>query len=129
MLFIIRSCGSVPALLLEVEPAEVQGFRYAHHVLPPAHLPPPPDAVVTEGGFELLVLEHPTGWVYPRRTRTAELEVAANFSAEEAEVDLTPEEGWTGATTEPSNLAGAGPSAKPVARLGPWPAIVWRRPG
>jgi oligo-1,6-glucosidase len=97
-------------------------FEYYRQLIALRHT----DAVVTEGDFELLVPEHPTVWAYLRRTPAAELLVAANFSAEEAEVELPLGEAWAEATVVLSNLAGAAPPAPPGTRLEPWRAVVWR---
>jgi oligo-1,6-glucosidase len=97
-------------------------FEYYRQLIALRHA----DAVVTEGDFELLVPEHPTVWAYLRRTPAAELLVAANFSAEEAEVELPLGEAWAEATVVLSNLAGAAPPAPPGTRLEPWRAVVWR---
>src|SRR6202007_2965678 len=42
-----------------------------------------PAPVVTDGGFELLLPDHPAIWAFLRRGDHAELLVAANFSAGE----------------------------------------------
>jgi oligo-1,6-glucosidase len=97
-------------------------FEYYRQLIALRHT----DAVVTEGDFELLVPEHPTVWAYLRRTPAAELLVAANFSAEEAEVELPLGEAWAQATVVLSNLAGAAPPAPPGTRLESWRAVVWR---
>jgi oligo-1,6-glucosidase len=84
------------------------------------------DPVVTDGDFELLLPEHPAIWAFLRRTADAELLVAANFSADPADVDLPLDADWADA---PVVLAsGDAPLQPPPGlKLRPWESAVWRR--
>jgi oligo-1,6-glucosidase len=86
------------------------------------------DPVVTDGGFELLLPDHPVIWAFLRRGRDAELLVAANFSADVAAAALPLDPGWAGATVVLANLPDQG-SLQPLPdlKLRPWESVIWRR--
>jgi oligo-1,6-glucosidase len=86
------------------------------------------DPVVTDGDFELLLPEHPVIWAFLRRTPDAQLLVAANFSAEPADVSLPLDSAWTGARLVLSSHDT--PSQPPPGlALRPWESAVWRLTG
>ena len=86
------------------------------------------DPVVTDGDFELLLPEHPTIWAFLRRTRDAELLVAANFSADVVDAALPLDATWSAASVVLTSLDGATPRQPPPAlKLRPWESAVWRR--
>jgi oligo-1,6-glucosidase len=87
------------------------------------------DPVVTEGDFELLVPDHLAIWAFLRRTESAELLVAANFSADVATVSLPLDDGWAAAEVVLANLPGEPLRALPDTELRPWESVVWRRSG
>ena len=87
------------------------------------------DPVVTDGDFELLVADHPAIWAFLRRTESAELLVAANFSADVATVSLPLDDGWAAAEVVLANLPGEPLRGLPDAELRPWESVVWRRSG
>ena len=90
------------------------------------------DPVVTDGDFELLLPEHPAIWAFLRRTAEAELLVAANFSADVVDADLTLDADWADASVVLTSLDGdaplqapTGPEAPPlgIRRLAPNPVL------
>ena len=85
------------------------------------------DPVVTDGDFELLLLEDPTIWAFLRRGRDAELLIAANLSGHAGPARLPLHEGWATATTVLTSLPNQ--QARPPIDLvlQPWESIVWRR--
>jgi oligo-1,6-glucosidase len=85
------------------------------------------DPVVTDGEFELLLPEHPAIWAFLRRTPTAELLVAANFSAEPTAVRLPVDSGWSAAPAVVTSHPDAPRQPPPDLRLRPWESAVWRR--
>jgi oligo-1,6-glucosidase len=85
------------------------------------------DRVVTEGGFELLLPDHPAIWAFLRRGRDAELLVAANFSADVVKVPLPLDDGWAGAEVVLANLPGELLRPLPDLELRPWESVIWRR--
>jgi oligo-1,6-glucosidase len=85
------------------------------------------DRVVTEGGFELLLPDHPAIWAFLRRGRDAELLVAANFSADVAKVPLPLDDGWADAEVVLANLPGGLLRPLPDLELRPWESVIWRR--
>lgn len=52
------------------------------------------DPAVPDGDFELLIPEQPAIWAFLRRTADVEFLVAANFSADPADVALPLDAGW-----------------------------------
>ena len=85
------------------------------------------DPVVTDGDFELLLLEDPTIWAFLRRGRDAELLIAANLSGHAGPARLPLHEGWATATTVLTSLPNQ-PARPPIDLvLEPWESIVWRR--
>jgi oligo-1,6-glucosidase len=90
------------------------------------------DPVLTDGDFELLLPEHPAIWAFLRRTAEAELLVAANFSADVVDADLTlaPSQAgdWADASVVLTSLDGDAPLQPPPGlKLRPWESVVWRR--
>jgi oligo-1,6-glucosidase len=90
------------------------------------------DPVLTDGEFELLLPEHPAIWAFLRRTAEAELLVAANFSADVVDADLTlaPSQAgdWADASVVLTSLDGDAPLQPPPGlKLRPWESVVWRR--
>jgi oligo-1,6-glucosidase len=85
------------------------------------------DRVVTEGGFELLLPDHPAIWAFLRRGRDAELLVAANFSADVVKVPLPLDDGWADAEVVLANLPGGLLRPLPDLELRPWESVIWRR--
>jgi oligo-1,6-glucosidase len=87
------------------------------------------DPVLTDGDFELLLPEHPAIWAFLRRTAEAELLVAANFSADVVDADLTLDADWADASVVLTSLDGDAPLQPPPGlKLRPWESVVWRRP-
>jgi Maltogenic Amylase, C-terminal domain len=82
--------------------------------------------VVTDGDFELLLPEHPTIWAFLRRTATAELLTAANFSAGPTAVRLPVDSGWADARVVLSSHPDAPRQPPPDLSLRPWESAVWR---
>jgi oligo-1,6-glucosidase len=87
------------------------------------------DPIVTEGGFQLLVPEHPAVWAFLRPGADACLLVAANWSSAPVEVALPLGPHWAGASVVLTNLDGPSPELVPTLRLRPWESIVWRQMG
>ena len=86
------------------------------------------DPVLTDGDFELLLPEHPAIWAFLRRTTEAELLVAANFSADVVDADLTLNADWVDASVVLTSLDGDAPLQPPPGlKLRPWESVVWRR--
>jgi oligo-1,6-glucosidase len=86
------------------------------------------DLVITEGGFELLLADHPVIWAFLRRGRDAELLVAANFSADAVGAVLPLEGDWADAAVVLSSLSEQAPlQPPPDLKLRPWESVVWRR--
>jgi oligo-1,6-glucosidase len=89
------------------------------------------DPVVTDGDFELLLEDHPAIWAFLRRTRDAELLVAANFSADvvAASLPLAPHVAgdWAGASVVLTSLSDDPQQQPPDLKLRPWESVVWRR--
>jgi oligo-1,6-glucosidase len=86
------------------------------------------DPVLTDGDFELLLPEHPAIWAFLRRTAEAELLVAANFSADVVDADLTLDADWADASVVLTSLDGDAPLQPPPGlKLRPWESVVWRR--
>src|SRR4029077_6369032 len=75
------------------------------------------DPVLTDGDFELLLPEHPAIWAFLPCTPEAELLVAANFSADVVDADLTlapPLAGdWADASVVLTSLDGDAPLQPP----------------
>jgi oligo-1,6-glucosidase len=84
------------------------------------------DPVVTDGDFELLLPEHPAIWAFLRRTRDAQLLVAANFSAEPAAIPLPLDSGWSAAAVMLTSHSDAPRAPLPGLELRPWESVVWR---
>ena len=87
------------------------------------------DPIVTEGGFQLLVPDHPAVWAFLRLGADACLLVAANWSSAQVEVALPLGPHWAGASVVLTNLDGPSPELVPTLRLRPWESIVWRQMG
>jgi oligo-1,6-glucosidase len=87
------------------------------------------DPIVSEGGFKLLVPEHPAVWAFLRPGADACLLVAANWSSAGVEVALPLGPHWAGAGVVLTNLDGPSPELVPTLRLRPWESIVWRQMG
>ena len=86
------------------------------------------DPVLTDGDFELLLPEHPAIWAFLRRTAEAELLVAANFSVDVVDADLTLDADWADASVVLTSLDGDAPLQPPPGlKLRPWESIIWRR--
>ena len=86
------------------------------------------DPVLTDGDFGLLLPEHPAIWAFLRRTAEAELLVAANFSADVVDADLTLDADWADASVVLTSLDGDAPLQPPPGlKLRPWESVVWRR--
>jgi len=86
------------------------------------------DPVVTDGGFELLLPDHPALWVFLRRGAAAELLVAANFSADVVAAALPLDRDWAAADAVLTSLTGESPlQPPPDLKLRPWESVVWRR--
>ena len=88
------------------------------------------DPVITDGGFELLLPEHPDIWAFVRRSPAAELLVAANFAGHPVTADLNLAGDWAGAAPVLASLpqppaAPRGPG-EPVT-LRAWESVIWRR--
>ncbi len=88
------------------------------------------DPVITDGGFELLLPEHPEIWAFLRRSPAAELLVAANFAGHPVTADLDLAGDGPGAAAVLANLpeppaAPRGPG-EPVT-LRAWESVIWRR--
>jgi oligo-1,6-glucosidase len=92
------------------------------------------DPLITDGGFELLLPDHPAIWAFLRRGQDAdgrhgELLVAANFSADVTAAVLPLDAEWADATVVLTNLTDGGPlQPPPDLKLRPWESVVWRRP-
>ncbi len=84
------------------------------------------DPVVTDGDFELLLPDHPAVWAFLRRTPDAELLVAANFSADPADVSLPLDHAWSAAEVVLSSHPDAPQPPAPALSLRPWESAVWR---
>ena len=82
--------------------------------------------VITDGDFELLLPEHPTIWVFLRRSHDAELLVAANFSADVATTPLPLDSRWASAAIVLTNLPSAPLRPLPDLELRPWESVIWR---
>jgi oligo-1,6-glucosidase len=85
------------------------------------------DPVVTDGGFELLLADHPSIWAFLRTGRDAELLVAANFSAETLDLRLPVDRDWAAAPAILANLPDGPFALPPDLKLRPWESVVWRR--
>jgi len=91
------------------------------------------DPLITDGGFELLLPDHPAIWAFLRRGqdsdgRHGELLVAANFSADVTAAVLPLDADWADATIVLTSLTDNGPlQPPPDLKLRPWESIVWRR--
>ena len=88
------------------------------------------DPVVTNGGFELLLADHPVIWAFLRRGRDAdgrdaELLVAANFSADVVAAALPLDPEWADATIVLPDSEPLQPP--PDLKLRPWESVIWRR--
>jgi oligo-1,6-glucosidase len=84
------------------------------------------DPVITDGDFELLLPDHPAIWAFLRRTPEAQLLVAANFSAEPANVSLPLDPGWSAAAVMLTSHSDTLRSPLPGLELRPWESVVWR---
>jgi oligo-1,6-glucosidase len=86
------------------------------------------DPVVTDGGFELLLAEHPAIWAFLRHGPDTELLVAANFSGDVTAAALPLDPDWADAAVVLTNLPGTEPlQAPPELKLRPWESVIWRR--
>ena len=86
------------------------------------------DPVVTDGGFEPVLADHPLIWAFLRRGRDAELLVAANFSADLVRAALPLDRGWADAAVVLTSLPGQTPLLPPPdLKLRPWESVIWRR--
>jgi oligo-1,6-glucosidase len=86
------------------------------------------DPVVTDGDFELLLPDHAAIWAFLRRSRDAELLVAANFSADVVAAALPLDRDWADATVVLTNLPDTEPlQPPPDLKLRAWESVIWRR--
>jgi oligo-1,6-glucosidase len=86
------------------------------------------DPVVIDGGFELLLPDHPAIWAFVRSGRDAELLIAANFSADVTAAALPLDPDWADAAVVLTNLPDQDPlQPPPDLKLRPWESVVWRR--
>jgi oligo-1,6-glucosidase len=91
------------------------------------------EPVITDGGFELLLPDHPTIWAFLRRSADdhgpgTELLVAANFSADMTAAALPLDQDWAQAAVVLTNLPDASPlQPPPDLKLRPWESVIWRR--
>ena len=86
------------------------------------------DPVITDGGFELLLPDHPAIWAFLRRGPDTELLVAANFSADVTGAVLSLDPDWADAAVVLTNLPDQDPlEAPPDLKLRAWESVIWRR--
>ena len=86
------------------------------------------DPVITDGGFELLLPDHPAIWAFLRRGPDTELLVAANFSADVTGAVLSLDPDWADAAVVLTNLPDQDPlQAPPDLKLRAWESVIWRR--
>jgi len=86
------------------------------------------DPVVTDGGFELLLPEHPAIWAFLRHGPDTELLVAANFSGDVTAAALPLDPDWADAAVVLTNLPDTEPlQSPPELKLRPWESVIWRR--
>jgi oligo-1,6-glucosidase len=86
------------------------------------------DPVVIDGGFELLLPEHPAIWAFLRHGPDTDLLVAANFSGDVTAAALPLDPDWADAAVVLTNLPDTEPLQPPPGlKLRPWESVIWRR--